>query len=250
MPANATDLQADADGGTLENRFFRVTLDAARGTVRSLIEKQSGRELVDAAAVHGFGQYLHERFDDSQVQSFVKAYVKISASWASNELGKPNLPPPSQAPYRALTPQNFRLRLARSPVTVAAVMEAGPGLDLSYGVTTRVTLHGELPCVDLEVTLHGKPADPWPEAGWLCLPFRVDHPRFRLGRLGSIIDPATEIVPGCNRHLLALNTGAVVLDGAAAALAFVRWTTRWSAWKRPAAGNTRWTSCRKSQWLM
>jgi hypothetical protein len=79
-----------------------------------------------------------------------------------------------------------------------------------------VVLYHDLPCVDLEVTLHDKPADPWPEAGWLCLPFKIDQPRFRLGRLGSLVDPARDIVPGANRHLFAVNTGLMFTgaDGA------------------------------------
>ena len=52
----------------------------------------------------------------------------------------------------------------------------------------------------------------WPEAGWICLPFKVDEPQFRLGRLGSIIDPAKDIVAGCNFHLFALNSGMTVTD--------------------------------------
>jgi alpha-mannosidase len=94
---------------------------------------------------------------------------------------------------------------------VSAMMEAAPGPDLPHATTTKVILYRDLPCIDLEVTLHEKPADPWPEAGWICLPLKVDAPRFRLARLGSIIDPASDIVPGANRHLLALNSGLSII---------------------------------------
>jgi hypothetical protein len=75
--------------------------------VRSLIDKRSGRELVDADAPQGFGQYLYERFDRDQVQAFVKSYVKIDAEWGTNELGKPSLLAASQSPYQVLSPKNF-----------------------------------------------------------------------------------------------------------------------------------------------
>ena len=45
-----------------------------------------------------------------------------------------------------------------------------------------MTLYDRLPFVDLEMEIEHKPADPWPEAGWLCLPFKIDSPQFRLGR--------------------------------------------------------------------
>ena len=47
----------------MENPFFKAALDPGRGSIRSLVDKKSGRELVDTTAPHGFGQYLYERFD-------------------------------------------------------------------------------------------------------------------------------------------------------------------------------------------
>jgi alpha-mannosidase len=49
-----------------------------------------------------------------------------------------------------------------------------------------------------------------PEGGWICLPFAIDQPRFRLARLGSIIDPANDVIDGGNRHLFCLNSGMTV----------------------------------------
>ena len=46
----------------------------------------------------------------------------------------------------------------------------------------------------------------------MCLPLKVAQPQFRLGRLGSIIDPAKDLVPGTNHHLLALNSGLTIAD--------------------------------------
>ena len=209
---NSGDLQADESAATIENGFFKLTLDGTSGTVRSLIAKDSGRELVDSSAPQGFGQYLYERFDRDQVQSFVKAYVKISADWGLNELGKPSLPPAIEVPYRATSPKNFKLRFERTPVSISAVMDAPAGDGLPNAVTTRLTLYQGQPWVDLEVTLHDKPPDAWPEAGWICLPLKVDAPQFRLGRLGSIVDPAQDIVAGCNFDQFALNSGMTVTD--------------------------------------
>jgi hypothetical protein len=165
---------------TRENRWFKIALDE-RGAIRSLMDKRTGRELVEP----GFGRYLYERFDADQTTGFVNAYGKLKAWWVINEFGKPNLPPASGAPYRTTWPTN---------------------------VTTRVTLHDDAPFVDLELTIHDKPADPWPEAGWLALPFKVDQPQFRLGRLGSVIDPSKDVSTGANRHLFGLNTGLAIFD--------------------------------------
>ena len=207
-----TELTVDSKTGTLESPFFKAVIDTTRGAIGSLIEKGTGRELVDASAPHGFGQYLYERFDANNTQAFVKAYVKITANWALDELGKPAMPPAKQVPYHAALAKHFKARFEQSPFDITAVMEASPSTDIPHPVTMRVTLYRDLPCADLEIILHDKPADPWPEAGWICLPLKVRQPHFHLGRLGSIVDPEKDIVRGSNRHLFGLNGGLAIND--------------------------------------
>jgi len=209
----APKLESNAQAGTIDNRFLKVALDPTRGTIRSLIDKRSGRELIDSTQPHGFGQYLYERFDADQTNGFVNSYGKIRTDWVLNEFGKPGLPTAKEAPYRAASPAGFKVRFEKTPVAVAAVMEAAAGNGVPHAVTTRVVLHDNRPCCDVEITLHDKPADPWPEAGWLCLPVKAEQPQFRLGRLGSIIDPVKDTIPGTNRHLFAINSGLAILDG-------------------------------------
>jgi len=204
--------EVDSEANSLEGPFFKAVLDTTRGAIASLVEKGTGRELVDASSAYGFGRYLYERFDAEDVQAFVKAYVKIDADWALNELGKPSMPPAQQVPYHAVFAGPFTIRFEQSPLSVTAVMEKPRAADIPYPVTTRITLYRDLPFVDLEVVLHDKPADPWPEAGWICLPLNVPQPQFHLGRLGSIVDPERDVVRGSNRHLFALNGGLAITD--------------------------------------
>jgi len=199
---------ADASSGTLENDYFKVILAPARGAIQSLVDKRTGRELVDDGAAHGFGQFLYERFSANEIAKFARAYVRPGFDWAYAEVGKPNLPPAAEFPYRALTPANCSLELRRDGTTATLEMRSD---SVGFPVATRVLLRQGAPYVDLELTVE-KPADPWPEAGWVCLPFKVAAPQFRLGRHGSIMDPATDIVPGANRHFYAVGSGVAVFD--------------------------------------
>ncbi len=197
---------------TLENAVFKVEVDPVRGCVKSLADKRTGRELVDASAPHGFGQYLHERFSADEVARYCAAYVRGGHDWGFVEIGKPNLPPAAEVPYRALTPGGFTVATETRGDTITLEMHATPKTDgVNYPVTTRVLLQGDAPYVDIELTIE-KPADPWPEAGWVCLPFKVEAPQFRVGRNGFIMDPARDIIPGANRHLYAVGTGVAVFD--------------------------------------
>jgi alpha-mannosidase len=202
----------DKVAANMESRWFRVEFDRVRGTVASIFDKRNGRELIDTSAQAAFGQYLYERFDTDRVAAFRRAYVKIAADWGVAELGKPNLPPASQAPYRAITPAKTELSFDRTQLTTTAIMTSPPSRDIPYAVTTRLTLYPDAPYFDLEMTLLKKPADPWPEAGWIALPFKIESPRLRLGRLGSIVDSEADIVAGSNRYLFAVNTGVALYD--------------------------------------
>ena len=210
--AGGRKLQVDSGQRGMTGPFYRVAFDPARGTISSLVDALTGLELVAASGTNGFGQYLYERFDANTVADYVKAYVKIGADWAVTELGKPGLPSAAKVPYRAATPSGAALEFEQSPASVTAVMRFLPSEAIPHAVTTRLTIYADLPCVDLAITLHDKPADPWPEAGWISLPFNLDAPQFRIGRLGAVEDPARDFVPGANHDLGAVHSGLALLD--------------------------------------
>jgi len=90
-----------------------------------------------------------------------------------------------------------------------------------HTVTLQYTLYrGKVPYVDMQWAVSGKRPDPWPEAGWICLPLKAQAPQFRLGRTGSIIDPSQDIVPGANHDIFCLSSGMTVAgrDGRGAGL--------------------------------
>jgi hypothetical protein len=213
--ATATNqLRSDAQTGSIENDFLKVTLDLKRGGIRSVLDKRTGRELVDQSSTYLLGQYLYERFDADQVAAYTSAYVKNHSDWAIAELGKPAMPPANDVPYERTLAQPDQVHLTQSPMSVAAILRCDPTAGLSHGVTINAILYAGQPYLDLEVTLHNKPADNWPEAGWMCLPVNAPKPQFRLGRLGGIADPAKDFIRGSNHDLQAVNTGVTIADAA------------------------------------
>ena len=204
-------LAGTADGRTIENDFFRVKLDPAGGAIASLVDKRTGRELAGASKQYRFGQYLYERHGRAEVERYLNAYLRTRPGWAVADLGKPGLPPASEAPYAAAVAGNMSLSIRRGPVSVSATMKAPPSKAVPHAVTLTVTLHRALPVVDLAWSIRDKKADPWPEAGWLCLPVNAKRPAFRLGRPGGIADPAKDFIRSSNRDAYCLNGGLAVL---------------------------------------
>src|SRR5574340_550327 len=117
-------LGSDEKLRVIENEFFRVTLDPARGGIASLLDKASGRELADTGDA-AFGQYVHERFSAADMVRWVKTYTKPTSSAIWGDFGKPNMPPEGEQPHSAASPRNLTLRIARGAGSVTAVMEAG-----------------------------------------------------------------------------------------------------------------------------
>ena len=101
-------------GNTFENEHFKIVFDPTRGAIASLIDKRSGRELVDSEGKYGFGQYMHEKFSADEVAGYCESYIRGEKNekgweefyWAYAVMGKPNMPPASEVPYRAMTAGN------------------------------------------------------------------------------------------------------------------------------------------------
>ena len=202
-------VRSDPRSATMDSPFFSAKLDSSRGIVLSLVDKRSGRELAGNTDGLGLGQYLYERFDKDRTMAWCTNYVRPGNLWA--DFYKPGQPPSDQVPYQAASPKNFKLRVEETATSVNAIMDAAATANLP-AVTTRLILYRDQPWADLEITIHDKPFDSWPEAGWLCLPLNVNAPQFRLGRLCSIIDPSRDIITGANRHLFGINTGVSLTD--------------------------------------
>ncbi len=208
----AEELSLDESSSTIESPWFRATLDARKGRISSLIDKRTGKELVDSNAPQGFGQYLYERFGypdlaDWLAKSLYPQYMAHRFCFAAYDMPKDSL-------YRSALPANMTLTLAKSPIDVTAVMTGTiPGPGLPQQISICLTLPAGQPVADLEISWQKQP-DGWPEAGWICLPFKIDNPKFRLGRLGADMDPVKDFtVDNSNFHMHWINTGVAVYNG-------------------------------------
>lgn len=187
--------------------YFDVTFDLAKGGISSLVEKSTGRELVDKSSAYVMGQFLHERFGTNEVNKWFNAYSRVKDGWGLNDLGKPGM---LNTPYLAFTPNSWKIDVARTNavdiVTLTAVETGG----FAQRYTLTFTFPRKAAYVDIAWTVTDKTADKQPEGGWLCFPFNVQQPTFTIGRPGGPINPATDIIPGCNRYLMAVTSGVAI----------------------------------------
>lgn len=210
------ELVMDEKAGIIESPFFKATFDAKQGRITSLIVKRTEQELVDSDAPQGFGQYLYERFGYEDLagwlaKSLYPQYVAHRYCFVAYDM-------PRDSVYRSVLPENMTLAFRKSLIDVSAVMTgtiSGPGQP--QRLTIRLTLPAGAPVADLEVSWQKQP-DSWPEAAWICLPFKINNPKFRLGRLGADMDPVSDFnVDNSNYYMSWINTGVAVYDGTSGA---------------------------------
>ena len=207
-------------GDTLENEFMRVRLDPVRGAIASLVEKRTGREWIDESLEYGLGQYLNERFERSQTDGYCRAYQQ--GRWGDHlhpGMSKPGLPP--EVRYRRGSGSNGSVHIVKQGETLTGTLDLPGDLNNHLPATSlRVTLPAHAAYLDIELTIKDKSMDNWPEADWLCLPFRLSSSQFRIARTLGIMDPARDIMPGSNRHIYAVGMGLTITgnDGASVSL--------------------------------
>lgn len=194
----------------LSTPFFTAIFDLNRGGISSLKETKSGRELVDQSSAYVMGQFLHERFSSTEVDKWFNSYSRIKGGWGLNDLGKPGMPKADTVPYLAFTPENWKLSVSHTAVADIAVLSAIETQGFAKSYTIVFTFPRYEAYVDVEWKVDGKTPEKHPEGGWLCFPFAVEKPVFTIGRLGGPINPVTDIIPGTNRNLMAVNTGVAI----------------------------------------
>ena len=197
-------------------RHFTVKFDLEKGGISSLVENATGRELVKQGG-HVLGQFLHERFSQNEVLRFVGAYNRAHQRNINSDFGKAGLPPPDKVPYTALTPKNWKAKHVHTALGDEVTLMAGDTLGLAKGYEMRFFFPDHAACVDISWKVTEKTPDPRPEGGWICLPFNVAAPSFRVGRIGGTIDPAKDIIFGANRNLMCVDRAITVRNGAVGA---------------------------------
>ena len=193
------------------NKWFIITIEGKTGRVKSLLDRRSNRELVSQNTETPVG-FMYQRASAEMCDKFMNDYcLNTHWDWVKSELGKQGIP--SDVPEQRFYPLEMESLVAGNNgsevSSIAITYKVGPNLPFEK-LTLSIFLYNYRPEIEFEFNGKAKQPDTWPEAGYFCFPLNIDNPQFRLGRLGGIMDPAKDVVPGSNRHLQWLRTGMAV----------------------------------------
>jgi alpha-mannosidase len=182
-------------GTTFENQYFRIIIDPEAGAVRSVWDKDLGRELVDSNSPYRFGAYL---------------YVSGADDMPNNSLYRfgAALPPPRLTPV--LAGHGRVVEAVEAETGIRVVLESSA--PHTPFVRTEIALPNWEKRIDLTYTLH-KESALTKEAVYIAFPFAVEKPQFAYETQNGWVDPVRDELPGGSREWYVVNHWAAVNGG-------------------------------------
>ena len=163
-----------APPGVLENRFYRIVLDPGKGAIRSIFDKESGRELVDTTGGWEAGQFVYETLGNREQLE----QLRLSS-------------------YKRTTLGNVRIREGTDgeiwkSILIAGQTEACAGQE---GVTVEIRLYNKTKKIELRFTARKLPITT-PEAVYVAFPFSLPASRIVYDAQGGAVTPGIDQIPG------------------------------------------------------
>jgi len=152
---------------SLENRFYRITIDTKTGVVKSIYDKKLGKEIVDQEAPHGFNQYIARLSRTGEEHSAEEILIKI---------GK------------------------KGPV-VGSIIIKGRGVGCPH-IIQEIIIYDKIKRIDISNRLLRDPT-PFLEI-YFAFPFKADNPEIKIEATDSVITPIKDQFPGSNTDYYAV----------------------------------------------
>ncbi|MBS1805164.1 MAG: hypothetical protein JST28_17520 [Acidobacteria bacterium] len=185
---------------TIESSFYRVELDPSSGSIRSILDKQLNKQLVDLSSPWRFGQYLYVSGGDEEPNSILQ-YRAVSP--------KPVLHPHPAQDGRLIsverTPWGWRAQLESSTTNT-------PKIHSEIRVFENVKKIELIENIDKKSELRK-------EAVYFAFPFAMNHPKFQYEIQNGVVDPDKDMYPGAGHEWFSVQHWvAVQQDGVSAAV--------------------------------
>jgi hypothetical protein len=185
----------------LDDGRLRVEVDPQSGGIVSLFDRVTGREWVSPTSDEPFGGYRYDLYSAVDIAEFLRAYGRLYQDWFLHDFGKVGYP--EDTPHVTAYARDFTLH--RDDIHVirleGGLLRAAGGTELLPQQEVAIQVSVNHPYVYLDYHVKGKQATPLTESAVVPFPFHLPKATFRLGQVGSVIDPTRDIASGANRHL-------------------------------------------------
>jgi len=159
---------------TLENGYYRLTIDRTNGTFRSLVDRELGRDLLDPQRVWQLGQLIYEKLSDRHALE-------------QNRLGE----------HTRSTLRSVRFKAGvDGPIWRSILLDgASDGFAGDEGVRCELRLYKTTKRIDLLFSAR-KTAVTDPEALYVAFPFALEQGKLLFEAQGGLVQPGENQLPG------------------------------------------------------
>lgn len=190
--AQTTDPALHVDKTGLENAFYKVTLDPKTGAIASIVDKRTGRQLVDGSSPYKVNQFIYR----------------------PNPGGRNNA---RSTDAEQWTPKDATVKVTESgpdQVSLEVTHDTSPGGAVTgvRSLTERISLSAGTPRVDIANTLDKERVES-PEEAYYAFPFKVDKPNVTYEIPGGQARFFTDQLPGSAMDWQTIWRYADVSDG-------------------------------------
>jgi hypothetical protein len=169
-------------GDVMENAYYRVVLDPESGAVKSIFDKQLGKELVNATSPYRFDQYLYVTGGDTPRRN--------SLIFSNRGLPQPPLKVHPAADGRLLS-------ITRSPFGLVARLRSSalntPRID------SEIILFEHKKKIEFINHVQKRAVDA-KEGVYFAFPLAMEHPQFRYEIQNGYVNPAHDQLPGAGKE--------------------------------------------------
>lgn len=186
----------DSSAPSIDNDYYKLVLDKMTGSITRLLDKQTGRELVDLNSSYRLNEYLYVTGGDPG--TFIKGSIKDNRILAADI----TLPLPTLNVHRAtLTGTPVALRFPWGTlITVRSKAENTPE------VVSTITVIDQQKKINIENSVE-KPPTLNKEAVYFAFPFALDRPQLKYQSASAWVDPQKDMLPGANLQWFATQGG-------------------------------------------
>ncbi len=161
---------------TIENAFYRITVDPDSGALKSIYDKQLQRDVVDSSSPYKFGQYLYVTGGDGDTQ-MINPFPALPP-------GELTVHPASEGKFLGVEtmPWGQSLRLSSSDVNTPEIQ-------------TEILLFNDQKKIEFRYRVH-KNYTTKKEAVYFAFPVAATNPQFSFATQQAWVDPAHDIMKG------------------------------------------------------
>ena len=167
--------------GTIENKFYRVVLDADSGAIKSIFDKELNKELLNTSSPYRFNQCLYVTGADKTPNRALEY--------------SPAVPLPDFTIHGAGSGR--LVSVTHQPFGVVARLESS-GVNTPK-IATEVILFDGQKKIEFINRVQKKQVYTR-EAVYFAFPFAMEHPQFRYDIQNGVVDPSRDQLPGAGKE--------------------------------------------------